>query len=504
MFSGMDSGFFGGTTAFGQGKDYNCRVKKIILIPTNEGGYQNVMQRSFTLNASAAELRKLEAAFAANNVGLNNNISESAISKAVPSLVSLNSIPLGTAEIVNGWGTRRFRFLLVTETTSVNGSISESYIQGYSEYLERSASGKIDPNMFFHINSITNVNKLIDPVTNSYHTRVTSTFNIISNKFGGSKYQEVEGNTDFQLIRPTDILNGIRHVDLYDNKNFLLDNTNRISSQANTSKRSNTNGMEYLTNTLNKFIDAKSLASTSYDRSDIFKDAMDNLSEHVLGSVPLLFAISDITGEYTPSSFTINLLKMIDPNTENRIIDPSFGSSGFGTMNNLSTPNFINTFNTSEMVNPKLETLIVLKTINTINSLMCDNMFSVLGLMITNVNGFYEVVPGAFDSFIDGLNDDQKIKALNRIIAKVKEILLPDITNLNNIVLEMSFYSDMLGDTVVGIKLTTGYTLNQEEVIYRLPTFADSLFTPMVSNTGSKNVLQEDFSNITELTYNLN
>lgn len=488
----------------GQGLPHNfdCRIKKMFIIPTQENGYQDVMQRSFCLNANAGELVKIEAMFGAQQTGLNNTITESVLSKAVPNLVTLNSTPIGRAEIANGWQTSRFRFLLITETPGINGQIEESYIQGYSEYAERSFKGTINPNILFFINSITRVDKLLDPAIGAYRSRVLSTFNVITTQFGGTRYQEVENNIDFKLIRPSDILTGINNMDAYSTADYLIDTGRKVDTEAQTSSRGNSNGLKYITNTINKFIEARSTCELGIGgRKEIIREAANNSTETNLFSIPLLMALHIKTGEYTPSNFTLATLSAIDPNVFNVIIDPSFRNNNYIVETKLGQPNFINTLNVSEMLNPKLETLIALKTANTINSLMCDNLISIMGLMITNVNGTPEIIPGIIESFIDSISDQDKIMSANRIIAKIRESLIPDITMSNQIILEISFYSDMLGDTVIGIKCSTGYSLTTEETIYRLPTFADSLYSPMVANTATKQTLQNDFSNITELTY---
>lgn len=462
-------------------------LKRLLLTPTRTT-YKDVYQRSYTINADGSTLNMLEATFAANGVHQNNTINEVMIASALPGIVGLDPNTEGVATIPNGWRTERLRFILEIES-ELNGVLLSSYFQGYTEHSDMTNSGLHDPNMPFYINSVTNVTKTLDPVTKQLIVRPTSVYNVITDQFGGKKFSEIfENGDEHRLIRPLDIVNNMdvssMYGDVTENINSLVGG---LTHKIQTSKRGNNNGVSYFTNTVNAFIEGKSMSSLSSDSGDVLKISSTMLSESSLNSLEFIHRLHNLTGEVTPTTFTLGMIEILFPNSSNLI----FRTQG----DTLITANPIYDSNeTEELYKANIETMIATNIVHSINGIMSDNLLSVISLTASNTTGvdFVEVIAPP-QSIITGLDTT---RYENTLKAKVKHVLMPEITRNGLLVVTFTILSDLLGDTLVTVSVNGG-----PMVPYRLPTFADSLYSPVVTTSSKAASLTDDLSNVLDTTY---
>lgn len=473
-----------------QQNQHGVSVKRLLLVATRKN-YQDVYQRSYNLNANIGTLNKLEAVF--SNAGVNNNaaITDNMLAQYVPEIIGLSHNPIGIAQIPNGWGTQRVRFMLEVESL-VNGMTLVSYIQGFSEYYDPSLSGHIDPNMKFYINSVTNVVRMIDPANGVYKTVPKNTLNVVTDLAGGSKYEEIDSpHEDLKLLRPRDIVEDISALDMYSaDTDSILNTTGVVGATNETSNRENNDPIKYLSKTINSYIDSKNVSSMTSDPSDILKNAAGLLTETNLMSIPFIYALHSVTGEFTPTTFTMNIMQLIDPGiqTKTNLID---------NVNDIIAPSYntmLDSDFTADMLNPTVETIKASNISQTINSIMLDCMLSSLDISFTNSGGQPVVVVSDAKSFIEGIDITSYV---NRAVSRVKTILMPQITDSNQTIIEVFLHSDILGDTNISVSVNL-----QSAEVYRFPTFADSLYVPVIGNNQSKAGTVQDFANMFELTYN--
>jgi len=468
----------------------NVIIKRLLLIVTRPS-YNDIYQRSYALHATRDTLNKLEAVFAQNGVAQNTPIKENILAQTIPEIVNLQANPLGIVKIPNGWSTQRIRFLLEVES-NIGGITMVSYLQGFSEYYDPSITGLIDPNMLFYINSITNVVRQVDPVRGTYSVIPRSTYNVVTDLAGGSKYEEIDNGPDLKLIRPKDIVENISIMDMYsDNMTSVINTTGSIGGKANTSDRINNDPMKYFAKTINSFIEAKNLSDMSSDMTDVLRNASGMVTESSMMSLPFIYALHTITGQFTPTTFTLNVLKIIDPYLENKshLVDNVNDILG----NSYDT--ILDTNVTAEMLQPTPETLKASTIAQSLNSIMIECLLTSLDISFTNTLGQPVVVVSDAKSFIEGIDITAYV---NRAVSRIKNILIPKITDGNMTLVEVYVHSDILGDTNVGI----GLNMNPP-ITYRFPTFADSLYVPVLSDATNKASTIEDFSNILDLSYNV-
>jgi len=466
------------------------KINRMLLVTTRDS-YKNIYQRSFNLNGDINTLNKMSAVFSNSGVGNNSSISDVIAAQTMAEAINIASMPLGIANIPNGWGTQRLRFIL--EVESYTGPMTiVSYLQGFSEYHDPSFTGKVDPTMKFYINSITNVIKTLDPVTGQMVITPKNTLNIITDLSGNKNYTEVERFDDFKLARPIDIMSTYGVLEKYGDMNGeTYNHTGVVNSLTETSRRANNDPIKYMTSTLNSYIESKSLTGLTSNIGDISNTACGILNEESVINIPFMFLISRLTNDISPSSFNLNVLNRIDGLVSHKInlID------NVNDLGNIPTNYKLDSDITADMLQPTVETIKSTTFAQSLNSAMLDNLLSNVSLSITNSSGQPVVVITDAKSFIEGINIS---KFVNNLVSRIKNIILPKITDNNQTIVEIHAHSDILGDT----SLTISINMSPSE-IYRFPTFADSLYSPVVTNSSTKESLVNDFGNLLDLTYNV-
>ena len=461
-------------------------LKRLLLTPTRTT-YKDPYQRSFTIEADGSTLNMLEATFAANGVNQNNTISQALIANTMPSIVKLDANAGGIAQIQNGWHTERLRFIMEIEQ-ELNGMLLVSYFQGYTEHSEMSYTGAHDPNMPFYINSVTNVTKMMDPVTNQMIVRPHSVYNVITDQYGGTRYEQEFGDDDNRLIRPVDLINNLDSADMYGELSGTVNSlTGSLTTKVQTSKRSNHDPLAYLTNTVNAFIEGKSMTDLSSNgTTDVYKSSTVLLREASLNALPFIHALHNITGEVTPTTFTLGMLEGMFPYASTVTFRPQGDTL-------IRTNTIMDTDDTEELYKPNIETMVATTIVHSINSIMTDNLLSIVSLTASNATGedFVEVFPA--QSLIEGIDT---LKYENAVLAKVRNVLLPEVTRNGMLIVSFTVISDLLGDTTVTVSVNNG-----PAIPYRLPTFADSLYAPVVTSSAKAAILTEDLGNVLDTTY---
>jgi hypothetical protein len=151
---------------------------------------------------------------------------------------------------------------------------------------------------------------------------------------------------------------------------------------------------------------------------------------------------------------------------------------------------------TAKQLQPIHENLKANTIAHAINAYMIENLLTSIDISFTNIGYEPTVVPSNATSFIEGID---KIGYVNRVIAKVRNILLPMISDAGQTIVEAAVHADLLGDTSVLISLN----LNPG-ILFRFPTFADSLYVPVVTTAGNRASVVSDFGSIFDQTASYN
>jgi hypothetical protein len=469
-------------------------INRLIMIPTRKI-YDDIYQRSYTLDANTGTLMKLEAIFQNNQVRSNTLLDNTTVAQTVPEVIKLSGMPTGMATIANGWRTQRLLFLLEAENI-IGGVTHIIYVQGYTEYYDPTITGIIDPNMLFYINSITEVMRV--PKSNGgYDIIPRNTYNVITDEYTGNRHLEVGTmDNDLSLIRPKDVIETMMIESMYGSDTSSIINTaSNVVGNVSVSAKAHNDPSKYFTNTVNAYLDAKSIVDTnSTDYESILRQASSLVAETGLfgEKVGLIHAIHQITGDLRPTTFTLNILQMIDPMLSNKstLIDNSRDFMNTAYLNPLDSDV------TANQLQPIQENLKANTIAHAINAYMIENLLTSIDISFTNIGYEPTVVPSNATSFIEGID---KIGYVNRVIAKVRNILLPMISDSGQTIVEAAVHADLLGDTSVLISLN----LNPG-ILFRFPTFADSLYVPVVTTAGNRASVVSDFGSIFDQTASYN
>ena len=458
-------------------------INKIYMIPSRKSGYKDMYNRSYNLNVTQGTINDLENVLSRTAVASNGTLSDIAVVQNMPNVISLDANPLGMANIINGWGTQRLAFIMEVESNDM-GINMVSYIQGFSEYHDPSLSGRIDPDVRFHINSINTVIRMLDPISGMVIVKPHSNFNIIKDTFNNVQYQEVT-DTDLKLIRPTDIISNINNINVFghgmENVHVLTDNVAGVTS---VSARGNNNPIKHFTKTVNSYISSKNTQDLGYaDDSEILTTASETASETNLVSIPFIMELYKLTGLPTPSDFSMNLLSKLDPGVADKVLLIENDTSLVQHANTI-----LDSENTEDMYKPNLESIIATTVAHSINDMLVSNLLAEISFATTNITGATVTTITNARSFIEGINVTSYV---NKLVTGIDHILMPEITQNGLLNVEVIVSSSLLLETTVSVSINM-----QPPVVFRFPTFCDSTYVPVVSTQQQSTLLSDDFGTV--------
>lgn len=461
----------------------DVRITKLFMVVTRDD-YVSPFKRSFNVDASYNTINNFKNGVLRTK-GFNGELNAFDITNGLNGCVSLQQRPLAMANIVNGWSTKRLRYLMEV-VNNVNGSYIISYIQGYTDYFDsvRGLSGNIniDPNMKFYINSILLVRKTYDTALNRYHTVPIAAYNVITNDFGVKELQVDRAfMQDTRLVRPKDIMENLISSNVFSD-DVYINTTGHLTSGLQTSKRTNNDPIEYVANTLNGYTTSLNSISTSTDPSDIYRSASMTpfATEASIHSLPFMVRVAGVLGSYDPTWFTLNTLVTIDPNCNNSNVLTLVERDTMDVSNVNSTMNvrMLLDSNTATTLNPTPEAMIASNVNNAIASIMLKNMITRIAVSFGNKSGRYLSIISDVNSFV---TDMDLTFYGNRVNSNIENVLLPSLSMNNQLLLEVTVICDILRDTTILVDIGNG------PILYRFPTFADSLFVPVIANSATSN-----------------
>lgn len=458
-------------------------ITKLIFIPTKQ--YNEVYRRPFEVNATANTLTKLENVVG-QSLSKGSNISPIAIAQNVPELFKMSDVPTDQIQIANGWGTVRLRFLMEVESDMGNSKYI-SYIQGYTDYHDPSMLGTIDPKMPMHINSITNTIRTVNAY-NEVTTRVHSSFNVLYDPFTSGYHIENTTNVH-RLLRPKDVADGIETNSIYEPGVTATDTRSIFNDVPLESKRLNNIGAKHVSEVINSHISAREMADFGHDEKDVLDAASAASIESNLQDVPFIEALSSLTGMIGTVSFDLEKLNVLKPDLESvlMIIDDR---QLVGDVSNL----MLETNITEQLSTVSVESTIANTLSESITGLLVDEMLSTIDFSVTNMTPNSEIIftVSNVKSFIHGLDITLYV---DRFLNKLRTLIMPGITQNNMLGVDIHVHSDILGDTSIGVSLN-----NNPPIIFRLPTFCNSLYTSMVGSSEQYNNVVEDYDQILQMT----
>lgn len=430
--------------------------------------------RPYTAEVTADSLSRLE-----NRIGNyssqipSGNVGSEMVSGLCSGLIAPAANVETPVNIINGWGERRFRFVLTIEEKSVFGSVLH-YFQGYSEYFSLSYGDHIDPNMNFFINSYISVTRAMDPMNPGIYSD-----SVIRSKVLSDGRMVDADNHGLYTMRHPDLFAGLAKSYMEQAAPIGMVHDTRISNQGNMiipiDRLSCGIPSHYLSNTIDAHRHAQMNAHAGFDSSSLFDRAYSiSYESDVLENA----FIRDLTSRFCPGSsfpkidFTINNLLSMDPTFSGRISYTPVDDLGSLSQQNCFTP----------WDNRTIETRIASILSTSIPALMLN-----CGMVTVNFTSTNMTINGQPNSRMlspgTTVNTVNQVAVYNNFLSRYEREIHPDISQMNQIPFSVTLAADIKNEVQIMISVAGGPIFE-----YRYPCFCDGLVQPVLSTN------QENFN----------
>lgn len=487
----------------GRHKTENIRLVTSIFSVVDEQ-YHRMLIRPYTIGSLTSSNYERVKNVMNENFNNHRRISPTTVAKELSKFVSLRNAATKTAYIPNGWNEKRLRFVLVFEVF-LNKYYKHKYlVQGFTDYYGVSVRGhdaKFDPNMKLYINSITEATESYNDRSEFPDVNITATYSTLqdlseANDIG--KYISPEDK--LTLIRPSDIhhaesASSSFHFDtdvpLYTQNIINVGDYSR--NVANGSYKKNADGAMWLSRILNSYSSGRELTRISSEPNigtsseTLFSEAAVNVPEPVLVSNMFLSKMQSVTRQLTPTSFRYGDLYEIDPDFDDI------------TKLNVSEMNFIanrlhldqdevGRLDVNDMISSRREIVAALEFNLSVTAMMSECGVTKCSLVGRSMPGAEPVILIRGGETVFGRYYLEK--ALNNLETYLLNISMNKFTDGGERDVEIILDIDVFKDSVMHITDHDARTTD----IFQIPTFADSLFSPVISTNQEKNILRSDLN----------
>ena len=459
----------------------NMSVGKLILQET--GTYNPIQNRPYVTNLDAYGMNELIESVRAH--GNNGHITGSILAGSASGIVSPSATTFGDIAIANGWSEKRIRFMLEVVVEYNFGSPVAYFMQGYTDYSGVTMNGNIDPHMAFYINSMVGVSRTIVPTPygNVVQEHIKETFQVLNDNQFNKNYMPGMG----QIMRPQDVFNGMQSIHIREHANVahgdMYDTRLMLGNDTYASSRNNTLPTNYMAKIIDGYTSASVAADFGQNQKSIFAMASNEVYETPIGNNAFIRAISDDngTGGLT-NRFTMDQLSRIDPGVKQK--------TTFMALGPVAQRNLHQTGSTEYWNGANRETQVATILCNAVPALMMGLVLSQLEFRSTN-----DAIGGIMTTAIinaQSLTTADISNHFNIFINRLEKEIIYDFTFRNQEIYKLHMRVDLLGETYVSISLG-----NQPAVDFVMPSFSDSLFSPVITNdVHARDVLISDFEHI--------
>lgn len=435
----------------------------------DSGTYNQQYVRSYEVNTTGEKLdilgRKIEEVTHMNPAA---KISAGVLSGISGGLIAPAANWDHAIMVPNGWAEKRFRFSLEVHVSTYFGT-EIYYFQGFSEAMDITLQGTINPKLTFFINSYLKIqrsNELGHLGAGGFSDRILESAQVINGRF------HVQPNSQSVYgLRPEDIFTGVQSGYMkagYDIAGAGQVMDDRINKSNDIFRSSRANGIpsNFLSKTVSGYRDATILADYGSDTEDITSRCIGNVHEGGVYQNPLIRALSNITGIPDTTYFTLEMLSRIDPTinqrtTYHRMLDTVRLHQAGDTNNNWG--------------DATIETQMACILANAVSGLMLETMLVAVGFTTTNmtVNGMYDTrfMPGG-----QAVTTADMRQYFGIFQLRLETEVLPDLTQNNMIPISLSVNADLYGETVMHISVAGAPTET-----FVTPSFCDALMAPIVT-----------------------
>lgn len=441
----------------------NMSITRVLLIDT--GTYNDQFLRPYEMKITHQVEQEVRDRIQTSN-GKFSNLTFHDIHNQI---LSPSEKPEAQVGIINGWETRRLRFLIEIEIdTKVGGKVIER-VTGYTDHAGI-LNGNVDPNMTLFINNTARFREVTFMTPNGPVKQYQKADN--SQIIADNTFQGIRSHQQYlSMMRPEDVFGTIATQSYVDNVN-TIDVSHVVNHTATKNARSNNNPAEYLTSLYNAYQDAF-VASSDFGQtsSDIYDQAKNAVRSPSAATDSFINAIRNIRGEMSlpTNHFRYADLLMLDPTIESRV-------TYITKTANVERFNHVPTHErgaTQGWHGYDYHTSAANMIAQAIPGMMIDCGIAMIAFRSSNFAGgnqFMSVVTAA-EGFVNvDLSND-----ISNFLRRVELELMTGLSLNHQIAFGIEVFSDFLNDSRITI------TINNESITFVMPTFCDSILSPVIT-----------------------
>lgn len=442
------------------------------------------------------------------------HISNKSMAKVVGQILVPNSSVEKKVGIEYGWQQKRYRFVMELTITNRFGAFRQrKIITGWTDHNEGIITNSslhpgnvlLSPNMRFYINNEITLRDTIIPGGINGHA-VYNTTPIYADHYltGYYEYNAGNYNVNEMSVRPEDIVASLAAGSqimsmaggqFVDTSSLFVGNAIKLSARVNESP------VYYLTRILKNFAEAREAAQQiGLDEFSSIENTMMETSTLVGERLPQdnlwLRQLRQVSDFIRDGFFTYGQLCEI-------FSEPAIDAVT-KIMQYQITPGTVilpaDTSNSNEFYNSDGASVTMSKVMNSLPSIMMDSLLESVGYIYSNNNAGCQgtLTPIRAEFFRSLVGDNSNMRQYNQnFITRFLTEIEPSLTYNGQVSLEMRIIANIFGDTTITINYNgTG------ECQFQVPTFCDTLLSPMVtSSKDTKDRLTSGINNIfNELT----
>lgn len=445
----------------GQSKQ-SLRVAKLTMQET--GTYNPVHQRPYVTHVTGDIMQSISSRL--EQVG-NGTITGSLLGGIASTIMAPSATPGDVIHIPYGWSERRIRFILEIHSVSNTGATCIYYFQGFTDHLGVGASGFVDPNMCFTLNSFIRVNRFEQVGPMGYTTRDTVT----------QSAQIINPNPNDMTMashkmRPQEVFTGIQSGYIENAHSYIskgvgyVDGRLRLGTEPVGSNRDNNLPSQYVSKVFDTHRQAYALADFGQNDSDIYSRGVQIALDTMLNENPFIRAMSQICGKPITSTFTYGDLVRLDPGTPSMTNMVRLGQTHQMAVHQTGQSEYWNSANR--------ETVVATMLSNAVPAIMMSLFISKVTFMSTNHSSMGQIhttlIGGSSVTQADMSQAFQVLK--NRLDNEV----FMDISYAGQQLYTLEMDIDIFGETKINISIDGG-----PAIMYVTPSFCDGLLVPVIA-----------------------
>ena len=441
-------------------------IRRLLLVQT--GTYDDMYRRSYRTHVDGRILNNLQEVTNQGQV-----VNATALASVAGQLI-IPSSEGSPVQIVNGWDTVRFRFIMEVVSNNYQGGEIVQYVCGYTDHFGLSASGHLDPRMQFYINSIVTTRRVMgmSSLGTGWQQRVTSADHLLINNTPGTGFTMM--NNSPHRMAPEDVFWTMGLSSLGSGLDRMADGRTVIShGKPKKSRRSNAVPSHYLSKILD--VHKKSMLQSQQEH---FTDDQATIMENAASSVAEELATRDmfLQNIYNNSSFLQqgcwigyqDLLRLAPHlETVTTVVRPKNTTSVDFHMRGQSMP----------WSGTTTESIIATVLTHAVPGIMMDLMLTKVVCKVTNrtLDGSVQSLLGDVRSFAGSELD--LAPYAQTFLNRFKNEVFADISKNNQIDLDLEMTFDVAGETSLKISVQ-----GQPHVPFVAASFSDAQFTPIWAN----------------------